>query len=902
MTLLYSMQPKDALVLCTVTVLFIYFGIILWTNYAIIIPFWTPIFWAAALSVPLHALKTRLLPPLHNALENDLADAIASTIGGIATYILRFFVGSYIANAIKSVFLGYCYVVYMLCDGRPRDTKDKKATNPTKDETWANDKADNEEDYSNERQLNRIEADDYELHPDYQTLVDQEQDGYARPANWPSYTNLLRLAFIYGLLQLGTPSELWTGVKVIWSEIEFGTQRQFNILMAAVLFHVQYSCLGQIVAMIERVIYPKLTPDQYRERSIINTVSKMFRKALQESLNSTLTTTIVLSTITVVGTLVTILSVGVAHDVQGLLAQTHHRVMGFREEQVRWTLENDQHTGAPPAPKSVLVRQVDDALSQAYDAGLQWFDPILKEAFPDLTWGATEWAFQLAHVVVDLDHFQNAAAAAKAAAQASAVAAAAAAADAKAKATCEAPEEKKVDLNELLLHPADQTTLSSQDFASTTTDNEEHSGHNNINEAYDIHDNNDINDDTNEVHDHTTLEEPELWPIPTLRSLLLFESESKDSFSILSDNDNNTPRQKAINISQAKYLLSIIFGYKGFDTPTMLWGFNIFNDLLFRGILFMLVLMTFTGLKVSPLQRLGWIIDQSLGSSATFGSFYLSDTYSPGRVLAKSLEFSISGTFISMFKLSIYHTLFTVAWTHFLTDRVTLLVAAGEASSDFVPVKYAWLTSLFGIVLTLFPIAPNWLVAIPGGLIHFFVYGQRSMEAIAMVVGHLLLANLVDGAVWDSHVVKNARPGVSSAFWLGLWVFLGGMKWGPKGLLLGPVFFAAVPSIWSALLELRGKPSRGLTGTRDSRSSTATVTDTEQSSLKDSKCHGTGATTPRKGYRQEVYDEYERDEDNDSRRGSRSSSTSSRTNRGRSTPRAVNGHRRDEKSATFTHR
>ncbi|KAG0285648.1 hypothetical protein BGZ97_007713 [Linnemannia gamsii] len=255
-----------------------------------------------------------------------------------------------------------------------------------------------------------------------------------------------------------------------------------------------------------------------------------------------------------------------------------------------------------------------------------------------------------------------------------------------------------------------------------------------------------------------------------------------------------------------------------------------------------------------------------------------------------------------MFKLSIYHTLFTVAWTHFLTDRVTLLVAAGEASSDFVPLKYAWLTSLFGIALTLFPIAPNWLVAIPGGLIHFYIYGQRPMEAIAMVVGHLLLANLVDGAVWDSHVVKNARPGVSSAFWLGLWVFLGGMKWGPKGLLLGPVFFAAVPSIWSALLELRGKPSRGLTGTRGSRSSADSVIDAGQSSLKDSKRRGSATTTPRKGYRHEVYNEYDRDEDNDSRQSSRSSSLSSRTSRGRGTPRAVNGHRRDEKPGAFAHR
>ncbi|KAI7826861.1 hypothetical protein BC939DRAFT_105870 [Gamsiella multidivaricata] len=50
---LAHMLPKDALVLCTVSVLFIYFGLILWTNFTIILPYWTPLFWAAALSVPL---------------------------------------------------------------------------------------------------------------------------------------------------------------------------------------------------------------------------------------------------------------------------------------------------------------------------------------------------------------------------------------------------------------------------------------------------------------------------------------------------------------------------------------------------------------------------------------------------------------------------------------------------------------------------------------------------------------------------------------------------------------------------------------------------------------------------------------------------------------------------------
>ncbi|KAG0042390.1 hypothetical protein BGZ83_000512 [Gryganskiella cystojenkinii] len=765
-----TLQPKDALVLVTVTILFIYFGLILWTNYAIIIPFWTPLFWAAALSVPLHALKSSLLPVLHDALEQDIMDIVASVIGSVVTFFLRFFLGSFITNGIRTIFLGYCYVVYMICDGRPRN---EKATKPVKDNSthWSKEHT-NGKIPSENHELNVIdedeeeqEEDDYELHPKYQSLVEQELDDYARPANWPSYLNLLRAAFIYGLLQLGTPAELWSFAKSVWDNVQFGTQRQLNFLLIAVLLHVQYSCLGQIVAMIERVLYPNLTPEQQKEQSILNTIPRIFRKAVQESLNSTVATVVVLSTLTIVGALAAVLSIGVAHDVQGLIAQTHHRVVQLKEQQNQ--LHQEVSDGSDYAPaKPAWVHQADEALSTAYEAGLDWFDHILKSAFPDLAWGATEWASQVAHVVVDLNVPIKRPLVTK---------------------TCETKDTIQTDFRAVMaMHELAESTFNGSAAADSTRSKA----------------------DSQHLMPEE-LEEPELWVIPTLASLGLPRIRTqKHGFHF---QEATTDNQKAINISQIKYLVSLMLGYKGLDTETMLYGFNVFNDLLFRWILFLLGLTTFTGLKVSPLQRLGWLIDQALVSSpSSFGSLQLSTSASPGRVLAKSIEFSISGTFIAMFKLSIYHSLFTVAWTNLLADRVVAhQIALGTVeSSNFVAVKYAWLTSFAGIVLTLFPIAPNWLVSLPGAIVHFYVYGQRPAEAIAMAVGHLLMSNLVDGTVWDSHVVKNARPGVSSAFWLGLWIFLGGMKWGTKGLLMGPVLFAAVPSIWTAILELRGRPRK----------------------------------------------------------------------------------------------
>ncbi|GJJ70770.1 hypothetical protein EMPS_03120 [Entomortierella parvispora] len=769
-----TLQPKDALVLCTVTILFIYFGLILWTNYAIIIPFWTPLFWAAALSVPLHALKSSLVPVLHEALEQDIMDIVASTVGGIVTFVLQFFLGSYITNGIRAIFLGYCYVVYMICDGRPRKEKSSKLTreNGTAAANGFWSKGKESTPFTEHAELDQIDdEDDYELHPSYQVLVEQEPDEYARPANWPSYLNLLRAAFIYGLLQLGTPAELWSFAKSIWDGVQFGTQRQLNFLLVAVLLHIQYSCLGQIVAMVERIVYPNLTPEEQREQSVLNTVPRMIRKAVQESLNSTIATAVVFLTLAVVGSLTAILSIGVAHDVQGLMSQTHHRVVQLRD--YRAHLLQDVSDGSEPVAtvKPALVQQADEALSQAYEAGLDWFDPILKNAFPDIAWGAAEWASEVALVVVDLssDKEQK---------------------DSK----CQVNETNQADFRAVMaMHDMAQSVFNgSSDASGSTCNSSPFAGRGR--------------------------EEPELWVIPTLQSLGLPQIRTHKHGLHL----QTTEKQRAINISQAKYLLSVVLGYKGLNTESMLYGFNVFNDLLFRWILFLLGLMTFTGLKVSPLQRLGWLIDQALASSpSSFGSLQLSTSASPGRVLAKSIEFSISGTFIAMFKLSVYHTIFTVAWTYLLADRVMSQVALGSASSDFVDVKYAWLTSFAGIVLTLFPIAPNWLVSLPGAIVHFYVYGQRLTEAIAMAVGHLLMTNLVDGAVWDSHVVKNARPGVSSAFWLGLWIFLGGMKWGTKGLLMGPVLFAAVPSIWSVVLELRGRPRKGesISGNASTRAS-----------------------------------------------------------------------------------
>ncbi|KAF9350097.1 hypothetical protein BGX26_011677 [Mortierella sp. AD094] len=849
-----SLQPKDALVLCTVSVLFIYFGLVLWTNYAIIVPYWTPLFWAAALSVPLHSLKSRLLPSLHEVFENDIMDIVASALGGVTIFVIRFFLGSYVANAIKAIFRGYCYIVYIICDGRPRSTNKASLSGDgdgNKEGQWEQDTKDGSfykrtSEYDMDgTQLDKLNEDDFELRPRYQTLVDQEPDKYARSTSWPSYVDLLRAALIYVVLQWTTPTELWNFAKSLWSEVQFGTFRQLTYLVLAIIVHMQLVCMKQVVLMVERVFYPRLTPEELEERSILTTTSRVIRRAIQESLNSMLATTVVLSTLSILGVLVAILSVGVAHDVQGLLAQTHRRVASFRYEQVQQRLQGDNETGYVPTSKSPFIGHVDEALSQAYDAGIDWFDPILKEAFPDLAWGVTDWAYHVANVVVDVDQQET-------------IVTPRTPDD-----TCETDANKTPEIEELMLRLSqaanqipftDDNKLDSAAFTS---------------------------------EEDIVLEKPELWVIPTLESLGFSGIKTKSTAEFIAQKRN----QKAINISQINYLLSIILGYKGLNTPTMLSGFNTFNDLLFRWILFLLGLLTFTGLKVSPLQRVGWIVDQALASpESNFGSSKLSVSASPGRSIAKSIEFAISGTFVSMFKLSIYHTIFTVIWTRFLSKQVMPLIAVGAASPDFVAVKYSWLTSLFGIVLILFPIAPNWLVSLPGAIIHFYIYGQRPMEAIALVVGHVVMASMVDGAVWDSHVVKSARPGVSSAFWLGLWVFLGGMKWGPKGLLLGPVLFAAVPSIWSALLELRGRPyaedgylskrvapgfSRGFAPAGFARTSSVEEVNAR-------------SREARRRYRQE---DYESDEEYETRRRNRASSSSK--SRSRSSARKLsNGHRR----------
>ncbi|ORZ28309.1 hypothetical protein BCR41DRAFT_383151 [Lobosporangium transversale] len=817
------LQPKDALVLSTVTLLFIYFGVVLWTNYAIIIPYWTPLFWAAALSVPLHGLKTRLLPTLYNVLENDIMDIVASAIGTVTISIIQFFLGSYIASAIQTVFHSYCYIVYMICDGRPRGLNKEQVKRSSgennsvkeKGNTWEQEGIPNvyykrtPANDIEESRLDRVDPDDYELRPSYQILVDQEPDRYMRPVNGPSYTNLLRAALIYTVLQFTTPMELWELIKLKWSEIQFGTTTQLTCLIMTVIVHMQFVCMKQLVPIIERVFYPNLSLEERQERSLLNTIPKMVRKTLQESLNSVLATIIVLSTLSILGILSTILSIGVVHDVQGLLVQTHQRVAIIKEGQLRHGFHD---MGYESVAKNSLTKQLDGALEQAYEAAINRFDPILKEAFPDLAWGANDWAYNVANVVVNPDqdyHYyyiprhkqkQHQMETQQEEQQHQQEQHQSAPVD-----SCNAEAKQEINLNGLI-RDTNQSPLNdnvvSTSLSAAKDSNVEKEDKKKADEGFQT--NSEETKEGKEDEAEVVRETPELWIIPSLDSLGFSGSDADVSITGLL---HSNQRKKAINISQVKSLLTIVSGFRGFDTENMLWGFNAFNDLLFRCILFLLGLLTLTGLKVSPLQRIGWMIDQAFVSQVpNFDSTRLPSSASPGRAIAKSLEFAISGTFVAMLKLSIYHTLFTLIWTRSLANQVFPLIAVGAASSDFVAVKYAWLTSLFGIILVLFPIAPNWLVALPGGIVHFYIYGQRPIEAIAMVLGHVVMSSLVDGAVWDSHVVRTARPSVSTAFWLGLWTFLGGMKWGPKGLLLGPVFFAAIPTIWSAILELRGKP------------------------------------------------------------------------------------------------
>ncbi|KAG0246216.1 hypothetical protein DFQ27_002988, partial [Actinomortierella ambigua] len=54
-----------------------------------ILPYWTPFFWAAALSVPLHAIKTSIHASLYSLLENDFIDIAGYTVGATVVLVLE---------------------------------------------------------------------------------------------------------------------------------------------------------------------------------------------------------------------------------------------------------------------------------------------------------------------------------------------------------------------------------------------------------------------------------------------------------------------------------------------------------------------------------------------------------------------------------------------------------------------------------------------------------------------------------------------------------------------------------------------------------------------------------------------------------------------------------------------
>ncbi|KAG0345349.1 hypothetical protein BG004_003783, partial [Podila humilis] len=656
-----------------------------------------------------------------------------------------FFLGSYIANRVRDVFLGYFRFMYLLCDGNSKETdpSNPRGTCTTPNCNHYEQFLDYQEpDPTIEDFYYEITGDqfyilhpeffdhpeDYQLHPTYQTLVDQEPDDFPRRSTGPSYINLFRLSFIYTLSKLGSPQKMFEIAQTAVTGIEIGTGQQLRVLMKVVGVHMIYTCVQYFMALLESALYPGLTPDERRKRSVFSIWPRRVTRAVQGSLNSILSSVIVFSSIAVVGALVSILSVGIIYDVNGALVQTHERVKTIKNAPV------DVTSGKSHVSTSHYVNMFDDGLVMAYDSGIRWVDPILQDAFPTLGWGFSDWVYHLSHVIVEHQETPE-----------------------PVEPVCLVPRvcpQRVLTPRPQYLRPVDHNTTEAS-------------------------------------------ENVELWVFPSVFTTYTIGRSSKYGV-----NEQSSPTLVAINLTLAKFLLSNLFGYKGIDNNVLLEGFNIFNDLLFRLILFLLTVLTLTALKVSPIHRIGWIIDQALASSASMGSFRLSSSSSPGRILAKHLEFAITGTFIAMLKLSMYHTIFTVAFTNLLAGRAIAEVGA----SAFVPVRYAWITSFFGIVLTMFPIAPNWLVVLPGAIIHFYVYGFRRAEAVALVVGHLLFTNMVDSAVWDSHVVKTARPGISSAFWLGLWIFLGGSLWGIKGLLLGPVVFACIPAVWSATLELRGLP------------------------------------------------------------------------------------------------
>ncbi|KAF9978408.1 hypothetical protein BGZ73_002587 [Actinomortierella ambigua] len=715
----------------------------------------------------------RVYTSLNNLLQQDIANIIAHTLGSAVLLVIRFFLGSYVANGIKYVFQSYCHAMNIVVGGHPgkhAEAPPKEPDMPYGEDYYIFQQSllpGNEKMYTKQRKA--VVADDYELHDFYQQMVDQEPSKSPAKPTWPSYMMIARAIFVYCLLQVATPQEIYQYAKTTILNVRIDTVNTLWFLVWAFMLHAVLINISDWITMIEMLFNPGLNHIQMAKRSIRTQVSKALRKSVQNNLHSYLSLLLSLLTVGVLGLLSTILAFGVVHDVHGILSQTHERVTKLQQQPRLF------------GEAKGLTADVDRGLSGAYESGLQWLEPILKDAFPVVGWTPLEWAMQLSDVVVAKD-------------------------------PCSRLSAYSLEAEGVCLKPVVQDVLETTPFWVTE---QEYTAHF-MNETVDFI--------PEAFHTHsipTPADPPLLVDVPLSWEAIRSKLSGSNSVSSLSAaclaSKPTDASSVAINLSQIQFLVDVLRTHRDLDMEMVLAKVNWFNEFLFCCILFMLTLITLTGLKVSPLQRVGWLIDQALTSSSSMGSLQLPRSSSPGRVLAKHLEFAISGTFFAMFKLSVYRILFTVVWTRQVALWAAKKVAFPESLGhpfggdvvvvdDFVPVKYAWLTSLVMVVLTLFPIAPSWIASIPGAVVHFFIYGQQKTLAVLLILGHVMMAMFVDGPVWDTYVVKAAQPGTSSAFWLGLWVYLGGMRWGTKGLLVGPVIYAAVPAAWAAILEMRGRP------------------------------------------------------------------------------------------------
>ncbi|KAG0248106.1 hypothetical protein DFQ27_001168, partial [Actinomortierella ambigua] len=329
-----------------------------------------------------HAIKTSIHASLYSLLENDFIDVVGYTVGGTVLLVLEFFLGSSIASALKFVFRTHCSVVNYFFGvpplKRPPPTEHKAPYDGEYHHSHLSVPPGYEDHYGKKKgpkgdQRRTIMIDDYSpLKP-----------------TCPSYMTLVRLLLAYCFLRLTTADQRQLVFEAIQST-HIDTRELLWKYACFFLLHAFVINVHNWITLFEMWFSPGVNHIVVAERSIRIRVSRGLRKSMQYHLHWFLSALLSLMVVVGLGLLAGVFASGVLHDVYGGLLQTHAYVTKVQG--------HPNHAAA-----NGFMNYMDRSLVDAYNSGTQWLEPLVMDAFPDVGWTPQEWALQVAKVVVTVD-------------------------------------------------------------------------------------------------------------------------------------------------------------------------------------------------------------------------------------------------------------------------------------------------------------------------------------------------------------------------------------------------------------------------------------------------------------------------------------------------------------------